>query len=371
MDIEEAAKRIGTTSDKLDAWERGDATPTVRQARVLAETYGRSFLELFRQEPPPLQESDLIPDFRLHRDAGEPREGRDLLDIQAWAEEMRLNAIDLYDVVSEPVPGLPRHLRAGLQESPEVAAVRAREVVGFAVEDQIGLKSALRSGVPAALRRALDKAGILVLRESGLAKLGARGMCIFATPLPVIVYSSESPSAQVFTLAHELGHVALGESAISGAPPGQGAASHGRTVEQWCNHFAAAFLVPAGDLAAHWAKPNVPQPRIEDIALSSLSKRYAVSDHAMLLRLIELRYVDSTFYWNEMRAILMAREASFRGGGRSEYYGTRYRSARGDLYTGLVMEAWSSGRISNHNAAEFMGIKNIKHLEDIRDRFGI
>ena len=368
--VAEAAKRIGTTPDKLEAWERGDAAPTVRQARILAETYGRSFLELFRPEPPPLQESDLVPDFRLHRGVPEPRESRDLLDIQAWAEEIRLNAIDLYDVLGDPVPFPPAALRASLAESPEVAAVRARGAVDFPVEAQIGLKSKDRPSVPGALRRTLDNVGILVLRESGLAKLGARGMCIFAAPLPVIVYSTESPSAQVFTIAHELGHIALGESAISGAPPAQGEASHGRRVEQWCNQFAAAFLIPASDLAQQWAKPNEPDPRIGDYELSALAKRYAVSEHAMLLRLLELRYVDPAFYWNEKRAALLAREANFKAGGRPEYYGSRYRSARGDLYTGLVMEAWTSGKLSNHNAGEYMGIKNVRHLEDIRDRFG-
>ena len=32
-------------------------------------------------------------------------------------------------------------------------------------------------------------------------------------------------------------------------------------------------------------------------------------------------------------------------------------------------EAWSSGRITNHNAAEYMGIKNFEHLYAIRDNF--
>lgn len=45
MDVEEAAERIGTIPEKLDEWERGDAVPTVRQARVLADVYGRAFLD--------------------------------------------------------------------------------------------------------------------------------------------------------------------------------------------------------------------------------------------------------------------------------------------------------------------------------------
>lgn len=90
----------------------------------------------------------------------------------------------------------------------------------------------------------------------------------------------------------------------------------------------------------------------------------------MLLRLIELRYVADRFYWDEKRNEFLEAEQNYRSGGRSEYYGSRYRSSRGDLYTSLVLEAWNAGRITNHNAGEFMGIKNLRHLDDIRDRFG-
>ena len=89
-----------------------------------------------------------------------------------------------------------------------------------------------------------------------------------------------------------------------------------------------------------------------------------MSAHAMLLRLIDLGYVAAAFYWNVKRAQFLAAEEGFKGGGRPRYYGTRYRNARGDFYTSLVLEAWGAHRISNHNAAEFMGIKNLRHLED-------
>ena len=32
-------------------------------------------------------------------------------------------------------------------------------------------------------------------------------------------------------------------------------------------------------------------------------------------------------------------------------------------------EAWSSGNITNHHAAQYMGMKNIKHLDDIRKEY--
>ena len=36
---------------------------------------------------------------------------------------------------------------------------------------------------------------------------------------------------------------------------------------------------------------------------------------------------------------------------------------------GLVIEALETGRIAPLSAAEFMGIKNVRHLVDIKDNF--
>jgi Zn-dependent peptidase ImmA (M78 family)/DNA-binding XRE family transcriptional regulator len=368
--VEDAARRVGTSPEAVRAWESGEAKPTVRQARALANFYARSFLEFFRDEPPELTGSSLVPDYRLHRGAPEPAESRDLLDIQSWAETARLNLIDLHEIMGEQVPTLPSGVRAKLSENPEAAAARAREAVGFRHQEQIGLAKSARDLLPKIFRNKLEGAGILVLKAAALAKFEARGLCIFADPLPVIVFSSEANSAQLFTMAHEFGHVALGESAISGPPPAKGSQSPGRIVEQWCNSFAAALLVPAADLAQLRIMPSRPAPRIGDDELAALAHRYGVSRHAMLLRLVDLRYVVASFYWDEKRAEFFEEEAQFKGGGRSKYYGSRFRSSLGDRYTGTVLEAWGAGRITNHNAAEFMGTKSIRHIEDIRDNYG-
>ncbi len=91
----------------------------------------------------------------------------------------------------------------------------------------------------------------------------------------------------------------------------------------------------------------------------------------MLIRLVNLGYVDADYYWLVKREQFIAAEGAYSSGGRSKYYGSRYRSACGDLYTGLVLEAWNVGRVTNHNAGEFMGIKNLVHLEAIRDNFAV
>jgi Zn-dependent peptidase ImmA (M78 family) len=368
--LEEVARKLGTNASNVDAWEEGKKTPTVRQARILAGFYDRPFLEFFYDEPPVIPKSALVPDFRMHWDAPNPRESDELLAIQSWAEEQRLNAIDLFQVLGETPPEFPANLRASLKSAPEEVAASVRTAIDFPLSEQMGIRRSERNNLPKLLRRKLEQVGVLVLKHGGLARHQARGLCIAIFPLPVIVFGREAPSAQAFTLMHEFGHILLGQSAISGPPLPKGAPSPGREIEVWCNQFAAAFLVPADALAARHEKPATPADHIDDTILKALAGAFGISAHAMLIRLVRLGYVKPSFYWDTKRPEFIEQEANYEGGGRAEYYGSRFRSALGDLYTGLVLEAWATGRITNHNAGEFMGIKNLRHLQDIRDRFG-
>lgn len=368
-DVQKSSARAGTTVERLNSWESGEAVPTVRQARILADYYERPFLEFFLDQPPPVANSALVPDFRLHRAAADPRADREIKAIQEWAEEQRLNALDLFELIGEQPPVFPEELRADAGANPDVVASLARRFAGFGIDEQFSLTSQNRGNMPKMVRKAIEQLGALVLKESGLAKFGVRGLCIFDTPLPVVVFGTEAPAAQAFTMAHELGHVIIQQSAISGPPTVRVATNTTEAIERWCDQFAAAFLVPADAIAKIWAKPNAAMPAIGDEMLARLANTFAVSRHAMLIRLVDLGYIESAYYWDHKRADFLKEESDFKGGGIAKYYGTRYRSAQGDLYTGLVLEAWDIGAITSHNAAEFMGIKNIRHLDDIREKF--
>lgn len=367
--VAEAAHKAGVSEEKVYAWERGEAIPTVRQGRNLANFYDRPFLDFFLSRRPNVAESDLVPDFRLHRDHADPRGDRELKAIQAWAEDIRLNALDLFSINGEHPPSLPHGFHATLETNPELAAVDARKHGPFSVDDQIALKGAERGKVAKMLRRSIESMGVLVLKESGVSRYGVRGMTVFATPLPIVIFGSEAPTAQAFTMAHELGHIMLQQSAISGPPSASGDRTEIERAERWCDEFAGAFLVPASAMSKVWAKPNAPMAQIGDGLLGQLANTFSVSRHAMLIRLVHLGYVDPEFYWSVKRPEFLKDEAAFKGGGRPLYYGSRFRSAVGDMYTGLVLTAWGNGSITNHNAAELMGTKSLQHLFDIRDHF--
>jgi Zn-dependent peptidase ImmA (M78 family) len=368
--IEEVAAKLKQPAQKIREWEdrESGSVPTVVQARTLADIYERPFLEFLRNSIPPVKEPELVPDLRRPRDAKKlnAEQERDLKAIQTWAEALRENAIDLYAEIGETPPELPRELGASIEQSADIAADRARETLGFEIAEQVGLKSKDKHLLPSILRQKFATAGVMTFKRSELKQLGIRGICIFADPLPIVIFSNESPAAQAFTLSHELAHVALRDSGIIGP-----VRKNSSPTEKWCDQFAASFLMPRKAVRdAAGAMPNSPADEISDPELSRLARYFSVSEHAMLIRLVHLGYVKESFYWNNKKSKFDIDEAHYRSFGRAPYYGTRYRSALGDLYTGLVIEAWNSGRITNHNAAEFMGIKNLSHLYDIRDHFG-
>ncbi len=354
---------------KVESWENGESIPTVKQARQLAKYYDRSFTEFFRHSPPHIPGVELVPDFRLYKGAPEPLNNKYFIDSQLWVESVRINALDLYESLNEEPINIPEELFSSLDRDPEHAAILARDIIGFTKEEQFSLRQSDLTSLPSILRDKFEDIGILVLKKPDLQKFHARGMCIVEFPLPVIVYGNEAPTAQAFTLTHELGHILLKESGIIGPIENYEAKTRESYVEKWCNRFASAFLIPLEELSKHFEKPSQPIREIDDDFLNQLAKLFRVSPHAMLIRLIEKGYVDKRFYWDRKKAEFDEEESFYKSGGRAKYYGSRYKNALGNLYTGLVLEAWQRGIVTNHNAGEFMGIKNLTHLYDIKTNF--
>ena len=372
VEVEHVASKIGVRPEKVKSWEAGDAFPTPRQGRLLAKQYDRPFLEFFATGRPDVPDTELVPDFRLYSTGPSAAEERPLKKIQSWAEEHRLNALALLEELGEQPQSFPATLKSTVRNDVETVAALARDAIDFPIEEQLEFKTADKSSLPELLRTRIEAIGVLILKENGLAELKARGLCLFADPLPVIVFAKEAPSAQAFTIVHEFAHVMLGTSAIIGAPQSGSKNPTGqRNIESWCNQFAAAFLAPRSALNKLLPKPRRPAESIQQDKLHELARAFSISPHAMLIRLVDIGYVNSSFYWNQMREIFLSEEAKYKGGGRAKYYGRRYITSRGNFYTSLVLEAWSSGAITGHHAAEYMGIKNLQHLKDIREEYRI
>jgi Zn-dependent peptidase ImmA (M78 family)/DNA-binding transcriptional regulator YiaG len=367
LSIERVAEHVRKSMEEIESWERGTRIPTVNQARELAQFYERPFLDFLMKEIPTVYEPVSIPDFRRQVSAEHDLSRIEIKEILTWIESMRENAIGLFEETDEQIPEIPTALLAELSESPQTAAQRIRQAIGLNWETQNSMPSGTEYKFPKVLRELFEKSGILTLRNTRLSEFGIRGLSIAELPLPTIVITSEASTAQAFSLAHELGHIAVRASGVSGF---QLADPRNSSLEKWCDRFAAEFLLPLNLIIFYFGDvPARPRDSVTDKLLELTAKKFKVSPEVLLIHLVYLKYVHRKYYWDIKRPQFAADAANFRMYGRATYYASRYRSSSGEMYTGLVLEAWSTGKITNHNAAEFLGIKKSGHLSDIRKNF--
>ena len=227
---------------KLDEWMSGEARPTYRQLEQLAKAT-RTPLGLFLLDEPPV---DKLPvrDFRTMGLGQLPAPSPDLLTTIGDCERRQ----DWYRnyLIEEGHDPLPFVGSATTASDPEETAAEMHAELEFGLDDRTGTWS---DALAALIDRAED-AGILVM-VSGVVgsntsrKLDPeefRGSALVDGYAPVVfVNGSDTKAAQIFTLAHELAHVWVGEGGVDDADL---AARSTDVIERWCNAVAAEFLVP-------------------------------------------------------------------------------------------------------------------------------
>lgn len=241
---------------KLGKWESGEAQPTLKQLEALAKKTWTPLGYFFLSEPP--QEKLPIPDFRTISDRPVGSTSPNLIDTlhtmqrrQTWMRDY------LIDRGHDPLPFIGS---ATLRDTAVAAAQQIRQVIGTA--DGWASQHGTWSDALRHLREAIEEAGILVTINGVVGndthrKLDAeefRGFVLIDNYAPLIfVNGADAKSAQMFTLAHELAHLWVGESALfnlSNMEPSEFA------VEQFCNKVAAEFLVPAREFENYWSRAS-------------------------------------------------------------------------------------------------------------------
>ena len=119
--------------------------------------------------------------------------------------------------------------------------------------------------------------------------------CDAIAPL-IFVNGADSKAAQMFTLAHELAHIWIGEDALVNLPlmqPGT------QDVEKFCNRVAAGLLVPEAKLRDFWPKvENKEKP------FAILSTRFKVSPIVIARRAKDLKLITSEAFFQFYNAYM-------------------------------------------------------------------
>ena len=156
---EVVAKRLGVKPDRVDAWERGERKPTVRQAQELAKYYHRPLGVLFLPQPPTI--TPLAAEYRCLPgvQAGiESPEFRLALRIMLQRREV---AVDLLRELGLPIVEFKTAARLG--DGPAHVGQRLREAMGLSIEQQLGWRDEWQAWRE--WRAAVEDVGVLVFQS--------------------------------------------------------------------------------------------------------------------------------------------------------------------------------------------------------------
>jgi len=214
------------------------------------------------------------------------------------------------------------------------------------------------------LRARAEEAGIFVLLIGNLGSHHTaidletfRGFALADEIAPfVVINDQDAQPAWSFTLLHELVHVWLGETGVSGA-------FAGAKIEQFCNQVASEFLLPAGELADLRVDDSMDfqtvQARISDFAgerhLSSSMVAYKLYQAGAIKQETWSRL--SAFFrakWLQTREERRER-AREKEGGPSYYVVRRHRV--GAALIELVRRAMADGVLAPSKAGKILGVK--------------
>jgi Zn-dependent peptidase ImmA (M78 family)/DNA-binding transcriptional regulator YiaG len=285
LSIEAAAGKADVKPDHLARWEGGGARPSIPQLRKLAQIYRRPLAAFYLPEPPKrfevMHDFRRIPTGQVHERTPElALEIRKAYDRREWALELSAG-------LDEALPDFSA--RASPGDDIEVTATKLRAAIGITLDAQSKWKLAYEAF--RGWRAALERAGILTLQATGVPLEEVRGFSISIRPLPVAVVNiKDSPRGRVFTLLHELTHIALNDGGICDL--------HDADIEAVCNRTAGAALFPREALLD---SPTVRHHQRSDYAwsddeLRDLSRQFGGSREAALVRLLTLKLTTQAFY---------------------------------------------------------------------------
>lgn len=346
------AEKIKVDEGVLSAWERaGGPHPPFAKAEALAKALHVPFGFFYLPKPP---EAELpLPDFRGFDRSYSP--SADLLELlndilikQDWFKEYEKEQSGIGDL--KFVGSFT--LKSDVDE------------VATSIRKHLGITSGLREAAStwsdylSTLAKRAESIGVLVMRSGVVGnsthrQLQTRELLGFAIADPiapvVFVNSADYKTSQVFTLAHELAHLWIGQSAIAN-PDELDDHTHRNRTEVFCNHVAAEVLVPRAEFDAAWQQANGPA----ELRVHRMARRFWVSTYVTLRRARELGRVSQDEY-ESIRRNEAARRKKDPGGGGDYYRNVIVRMS--PRLTNAVLTDVNRGKLELRDAAQLLCMK--------------
>lgn len=347
-EIEEAAKRLGTSAEVVKDLESGKRNPTLKQLHTLSEIYKRPIASFFLSKPK--QERPMPKDYRFLPNKTNIFDRKTILAIrrtrslQNLSKELSLNIN--YDTKTEIK-------KAKLTDNSELIASEYRKILNLDIEKQGRFRDAYK--MLGHLRDVLEDRNILVFQFS-MPIEDARGFALAdETPNIIVINSKDSIEARLFTLMHELAHIILGETVIDLPEESLVVRSN---IEAWCNAFSSAFLLPKEVSIDLFNKSK--NSLTETDTLNALSRKYKVSKAVLLVKMVNLNYIsrqefDSVLARYAPKEAKVEKKEKQAIGMASDQ---KCLSEMGNKFVSLVANNFDKEFITYNDALSFLSIKS-------------
>lgn len=326
---------------ELTLWLSNEKVPTLSKLQKFADKFHVPFGYLFLQQAP--DENIPFPMFRgeagrsNHFDLDVFDIAMNILNRQEWLKEYLVNnGIETCRFVGSINQGTPVNETVS----------RLRDILELEPRWTFGLRS--HDVAVNILTQRLEDAGVF-LTFSGIVgnnthrKLNVeqcRGFTLVNDIAPYIyINSSDSKSAQMFTLIHEVAHLLLG---ISAGHAGEDI-TYNDANELYCNKVAAEFLVPMNELEQIWNK---------DIKFAA--KKFKVSEIVVARRAHDLGLLSDSEYRTFWMQYRMRPINNKKSNGGNFYATSVYRVGR--LFAIHIRNAVSERQLSYTEAYRLTGL---------------
>ena len=355
--------------DRLAAIENGETEPTRPMLVKMAKAYRRPLVTFYMSRPP--VKGDRGEDFRTLPDdyAVEADAILDTLLRDIRARQSMVRAVLEDEDEAKPLPFVASK---AITDRFHDVAVSIRDTLDF--ELNAYRQSATVEQAFAYLREKAEDAGVYVILVGNLgshhtaidAKI-FRGFAIADEVAPfIIVNDQDAKPAWTFTLLHELTHIWLGQTGVSGA-------SAERNIEKFCNDVAGELLLPAAELRQLAAA--IGQGFNETAAvIVEFARTRKISRTMVAYKLFRNDLIDDQAWqgltnlfrdqWRQNRAAERVRARE--GDGGPNYYVVR-RHRIGAALIDLVRRMTASGALTTSKAGKVLGVKP-KNVEPMISR---
>ncbi len=349
---------------KLSAWENRDALPTLNQLEQFAKATHAPIGYLFLDKPP--VENVPIPDFRTIENKRIGRPSPDLLETVYLCQQRQ----EWYRDYSRSVRDEPLSFIGTATTRSDVVATAAaiRHALHFDLNE--------RQQCPTwtdALRCFLEKVdglGVLVMvngvvGSNNYRKLDPaefRGFALADELAPLIfINGTDTKSGQMFTLAHELAHLWLGQSALSDVEP---VSAPQNATEDWCNRVAAELLVPFNAFKQAYRIGEDLQ-----VTLSRLARQFKVSTLVILRRIHDAGGMTRDQMWQAYaQELARLRELQSKSGGGDFYLTLAARVSK--RFARALVGSTLEGQTLHRDAFRLLGFAKQSTFRELASSLG-